>query len=118
MDITVIPKQKMVVMRMSGEIDHHTSKGMRDALETELKRSGAVNIALDLGNVTFMDSSGIGVIIGRYKTVSALGGKIIIYNASDQIQRLLRMSGMQKIAVICATLQEGINIINGKRRLG
>ena len=115
MEMTLIQKHRMIVMKVSGVIDHHTAGKMRAVLETELKRTGAVNIALDLKDVGFMDSSGVGMIIGRYKTVSALGGSIIIYNASSQIKRLLRMSGMQKIVIICETLREGIDIINGKR---
>ncbi len=107
----------MIVMRLKGEIDHHTAGGVRKQLESEIKKSGAVNIALDFKEVTFMDSSGIGVIIGRYKTVTALGGSIVIYNASEQIKRLLEMSGIRKIAIICSTLQEGINIINSSQAI-
>lgn len=114
LEMTLIKKQRMIVMKLSGEIDHHSAKMIRSTLETEIRRSGAINAALDLKEVTFMDSSGIGVIIGRYKTVSALGGSLIIYNASNQIKRLLYMSGIQKIAVICDSLQEGIKLINGR----
>ncbi len=113
----LIAKQRMLVMRLRGEIDHHTAGGIRKQLERELKMSGAVNIALDFKEVTFMDSSGIGVIIGRYKTVRALGGSMVIYNASEQIRRLLDMSGIRRIAVICSTLSEGLNIINSGKAI-
>lgn len=117
LETMLISKQRMIVMRLKGEIDHHTAGGVRKQLESEIKKSGAVNIALDFKEVTFMDSSGIGVIIGRYKTVTALGGSIVIYNASEQIKRLLEMSGIRKIAIICSTLQEGINIINSSQAI-
>lgn len=110
----MIPKRRMIVMRMQGEIDHHAAGTIRCTLERELKRSGAINIALDFGRVAFMDSAGIGMIIGRYKTVTALGGVMILYDVPDQVMRLLKMAGIDKLVIISRTLQEGINIMNRK----
>ena len=112
MEITLIAKSRMLVMRIYGEIDHHTAGEIRKRIEREIKRTGAVNIAFDFGRVTFMDSSGIGMILGRYKTVQALGGHIIIYDASDQIIRLLEMAGLKNMIILSDTLQHGINEIN------
>lgn len=109
MEITLIPKQRMVLVRVSGEIDHHTSERIRREIEKEILRSGAINIAFDFGRVSFMDSSGIGMIIGRYKTVTALGGSVIIYDATEQIKRLIEMSGLSSLIIISETLQKGIN---------
>lgn len=109
MEISLIPKQRLVLVRVSGEIDHHTSEEIRRASEKEIRRSGAINIAFDFGRVSFMDSSGIGMIIGRYKTVSALGGHLIIYDASGQIKRLIEMSGLSQLIIVSDTLQKGIN---------
>jgi len=58
--------------------------------------------------VTFMDSSGIGVIMGRYKTVTALGGKVIIYGASDEVNRLIEMSGIKSIVTVADNLENGV----------
>lgn len=117
MEMTLITKKRMAVMRLQGEIDHHAAAEIRTALEREIKRTGAINIGLDFGNVKFMDSAGIGMIIGRYKTIKALGGNIIIYNASESVKRLLKMSGLDRLVIISKTLQEGINTIN-RRTLG
>lgn len=108
MEMTLLARHRMLVMQMYGEIDHHSAGEVRTALEREIKRTGAINIALDFGRVTFMDSSGIGMIIGRYKTVTSLGGKLIIYEASEQVIRLLEMAGIDKLVIISPTLQEGI----------
>ena len=62
-----------------------------------------------------MDSSGIGMIIGRYKTVSALGGAIIIFDASEQIKRLMEMSGLNSLVIVSDTLQKGISQMNKTR---
>ena len=112
MEITVIPKRKMIVMRVGGEIDHHSAGVIRNELEKEIKRTGAVNIALDFGRVSFMDSAGIGMIIGRYKTVKALGGNIIVFDIPSQLQRLFKMAGLDKLVVMCDSLREGLEIIN------
>lgn len=112
METMLIAKHRMIVMKIYGEIDHHTAGGIRKELEKEIKRTGAINIALDFGSVTFMDSSGIGVIIGRYKTVRSLGGNIIIYDVSEQVKRLLEMAGINDIVIISDTLQNGIRKMN------
>lgn len=114
MEITVIPKKRMIVMRIGGEIDHHSAKVIRNELEREIKRTGAVNIALDFGRVAFMDSAGIGMIIGRYKTVKALGGDIIVFDVPEQMQRLFKMAGLDKLVVMCDSLREGMEIISGR----
>ncbi len=113
METTLLAKHRLLVMRIHGEIDHHAAEKIRRTLERELKRTGAINIALDFGRVTFMDSSGIGVIIGRYKTVQALGGQIILYDVSEQIMRLLEMAGVDNLVIISPNLHEGIKVLNG-----
>ena len=61
-----------------------------------------------------MDSAGIGMIIGRYKTVKALGGSIIVYDIPQQLQRLFKMAGLDKLVIMCSSLREGLEIINGR----
>ena len=112
MEKTIIAKHRMVLLRIVGELDHHTAVRIRQSLEKDIKRSGAVNIALDFGRVSFMDSSGIGMILGRYKTVKALGGHIIIFDANEQVKRLLEMSGLNSIVIVSDTLQKGISQMN------
>lgn len=109
MEVTVIPKHRMVLVRASGEIDHHSAERIKCMAEREIKRTGAVNIAFDFGRVSFMDSSGIGMLLGRYKTVTVLGGALIIYDASEQIKRIIDMSGLSSLIIVSETLQKGIN---------
>lgn len=116
METTIIPKQRMLVAKLTGEIDHHSASEIRYALEREYKRTGTLNIALDFGRVTFMDSAGIGMILGRYKTVKAMGGNIIIYDASDQVKRILEMAGIGNIAIITDTLRDAIIKLEGSMR--
>lgn len=118
MEITHIAKHRLIVIRMYGEIDHHTAAGARRAADREIRRTGAVNIAFDFGHVTFMDSAGIGMIIGRYKTVSALGGRLILFDISEHVERLLEMAGLRGLVIISDTLSHGIAEMNGMREPG
>ncbi len=115
MEITTILKHRMVLVRVSGEIDHHTAEQIRKNTEKEIRRSNAINVAFDFGRVTFMDSSGIGMIIGRYKTVQSLGGKVIVFDAGEGIKRILKMSGLNSLIIISDTLQRGISEMNKMR---
>ena len=115
MEISVIPKHRMVLVRVSGEIDHHSAGHIRNCLEREIRKTSAINIAIDFSRVTFMDSSGIGMIIGRFKTVTALGGRLIVFDVSESIKRIFEMSGLGSLIIISDTLQRGISIMNKGR---
>ncbi len=117
MEMTLLSKHRLIAVRVYGELDHHAAGDIRSALEREIKRTGAINIAFDFGSVTFMDSSGIGMIIGRYKTVSALGGEIIIYGASEQVSRLIEMAGISHLLILSDTLQQGIDAMSRRKRV-
>ena len=71
MEIELTGEKKLLTVRINGELDHHSAYEIRTATERELRRTGAINIAFDFSGLTFMDSSGIGVIMGRYKTVTS-----------------------------------------------
>lgn len=90
---------KTVEARLEGEIDHHSVKRIRDGIERELRRTGAVNVLFDLTDVTFMDSSGIGLILGRCKTVGAFGGIVRLRGMNTEIRRLLRMAGLERVTI-------------------
>ncbi len=108
MEITYIPKQRLILVRVMGEIDHHSAEGIRRVVEKELRRTSAINVAFDFGAVTFMDSAGIGMIIGRYKTAAALGGAVIVFDVNEQVRRIMDMSGLPRLVIISDTMQKGI----------
>ena len=64
------------------------------------------NIIFDFKNIRFMDSSGIGVIIGRYKKISSEGGKVSVVNVNDRVKKIFNLSGMNKIINIYDTYEE------------
>lgn len=93
-------EKRLLTVRLDGELDHRSVNGIRQKIDDEVGRTGVINIAIDFSNVIFMDSSGIGLILGRYKTVSALGGRLILFGMSREIERIIKMSGIDKIAEI------------------
>ncbi len=84
-------------IRMPREVDHHGAAGIRESADRLIMDDKVRNIVFDFEDTTFMDSSGIGIIIGRYRKISCFGGKVYAINTSDRVRRLLKTSGMSAI---------------------
>ncbi len=108
MELYLSGKYRALVVRVTGELDHHAAAGIRESVDRELARTGAKNVAFDLGAVTFMDSSGIGMIMGRSKITAALGGRVVVYGASDNIKRIISMSGLNRLVIVTDSLEDGL----------
>lgn len=91
---------KCITAGLSGEIDHHNTVCMRKKIDLEIKERLPAELTLDFENVTFMDSSGIGLIMGRCRLMNELGGKVIIKNASEQIAKVIKLSGVDRITEV------------------
>ena len=89
-----------LVVKLSGELDHHFANEIRIEVDNEIKMKKIKNLVFDFKRVTFMDSSGIGVIIGRYKQINAMGGKTLIIRACPQVDKILELSGIKKLIEI------------------
>ena len=83
-----------LIIRLSGEIDHHIAPMLRKDIDDEMKLYGMVHLIFDFSRVSFMDSSGIGMVLGRYKKAVAAGGSVKIRNASRLVKQILDMSGV------------------------
>ena len=88
MAVELQTQEKTLIAILSGEIDHHCAQPMR------------AEMVLDFAGVTFMDSSGIGLIMGRHRTMEAIGGSVIVRDPPPHIRRVIRLSGMERIAQI------------------
>lgn len=88
--------QNLIVL-FDGELDHHASQEVRTEIDKEIDKNNCKNIIFDLSGMNFMDSSGIGVVIGRYKKVNKLGGEAVVVNLSDRVERIFKMSGLFNI---------------------
>ena len=85
---------------ISGEIDHYAAGPIRDEIDEMIRRTRPIELVLDFNDVQFMDSSGIGLVMGRYKLMKTIGGNVSITNVRQHIYKIMLMSGVQKIASI------------------
>lgn len=111
MEIKLLGEKRAVLVKINGELDHHIAGTLREAVDSKIRCTNAVNVIFDFSNVGFMDSSGIGVIMGRYKAVKTLGGCVIICGQNTQIKRIVEMSGIDKIVKIADTLDKALELI-------
>jgi len=92
--------RKALIVRLKGELDHHTAESVKTRMEEAIMRGNSSHIILSLKDLSFMDSSGLGVILGRYKLITAKGGKMVVCNVNPAVYRLFEMSGLFKILSI------------------
>ena len=97
--------EKNLIVKIECEIDHHISDKIKEKIERELELRNLKNIIFDFEKVDFMDSSGIGMLIGRYKFVDKIGGKIYVINLNSNLKPIIEMSGLKKIINFCQNLE-------------
>lgn len=98
MKTSYISSKRTLVAEIEGDIDHHSAAKYRQKIDSEFIKTKAVNIIFDFSKLGFMDSSGIGLIMGRYKLITPLGGRVMLVGVSPQLDRLISISGIYKIA--------------------
>lgn len=100
MEVEYTQEDKLLIFKITEELDHHTTEKIRRKADYEIERYIPRKVIFDFDNVTFMDSAGIGLILGRYKNISMLGGTLEVINTSDKVSKILNMSGMERIIKI------------------
>lgn len=100
MKIDFDEKDKLLNLEIDEEIDHHRAEILRRNADYEIQRRNPKRVILDFNNVYFMDSAGIGMVIGRYKTASMIGAKIEMKNVKPNIRKIFDMTGVLKIIPI------------------
>ena len=100
MESKYVKEDKLLVLKITEELDHHTVEKIRRKADYEIERYIPRKVVLDFNQVSFMDSAGIGLILGRYKNISILGGTLEVANVSQQVIKILNMSGISKIIEI------------------
>ena len=86
-----------LLVRISGELDHCSAEKIRREMDRLLGDPGIKQLVLDLEQMTFMDSSGIGVILGRYRELSRRGGEVAVKNMNPQVEKVFLLSGMNQV---------------------
>lgn len=102
-------KGDKLVVHMVGELDHHSSEEVRNRVDDRLDREEFNKLVLDFFGVTFMDSSGIGVVIGRYKKLSLKKGKVCVSRVNGSVKRVFELSGMFKLIPWYDSVEEALD---------
>lgn len=91
------PLDTAVTVVIAGELDHCAAPQIRQMLDDLLQDPMLLHLTLDLENLTFMDSSGIGVLLGRLRILQSRGGTMSVRNMQPQVEKLFRLSGMHRV---------------------
>jgi len=97
MPVTFAAHNRDLTLSLSGEIDHHGAKGLLEELDRELDAVLPRALTVDCGHVTFMDSSGIAVLLRLWQRMEALGGSIRVVGLREQPARVLRAAGLERM---------------------
>ncbi len=93
--VTFTPAREILYAHLSGEIDHDAAQKLRLQIDAALSDRMPDTLVLDLSGVGFMDSSGIGLILGRQRRMQALGGRVRVQAPPQQIKKVLKLANIQ-----------------------
>ena len=99
-----LPDGDEPVARIHGEIDHHSASSMRRDVDNIIWNRTPTHLILDMSGVEFMDSSGLGFIMGRYALMREIGGNLSLRNPSEPVLKMLTMTGFDKKVRIMTTI--------------
>lgn len=111
MYLKINKEQNILIVGLNGELDHHSTEEVRNKIDDRLDRDKIKTLILDFSGVTFMDSSGIGVVIGRYKKMSMRDGSLLIASINNNVKKVFELSGLFKIITAFDTVEEAFNNI-------
>ena len=96
-DVIFVEKNRELTARLKAEIDHHTSRSMREKIDRMLFEKKPRVLVLDFSEVAFMDSSGLGLILGRVETATGVGAVVEVCGLSAPLLKLVRLSGLERV---------------------
>lgn len=100
MPVNITLAQDSMTAYLAGEIDHHTAKALREEIDETAQRARPQELILDFRDVTFMDSSGIGLVMGRYSLMQELEGSLKVTGLNANIRKVMRLAGLDRLAVL------------------
>ena len=96
-DLTISMSGDCLTLWIKGEIDHHSAVAIRTHIDEELYAKRPVLLIIDVGNVDFMDSSGLGLIMGRLAKANEIGTNLIVSHPSARAVKMLKMAGLDRL---------------------
>ncbi|MBR5230154.1 MAG: anti-sigma F factor antagonist [Firmicutes bacterium] len=114
MDMIFNIKENILVAELFGELDHYAAGHVREDIEAAMESCSIKKVVFDFTKVTFMDSSGIGMILGRYRKLTDEGGGVAVCSCSSPIRNILNMAGVFSIIDYFDTPSEAVDFLCGK----
>lgn len=108
MEIEYFNEKSILTVKFTEDIDQHIADKLRRKMDDEIEKYIPKKVIFDFSGISFMDSSGIGMILGRYKLVKMLGGNIELINVNKSIKKIFEMSGVTRIILIKSILEENL----------
>lgn len=100
MGVRIETEESTVRAYLDGELDHHCAPSIRSEIDIAVNDVRPEDLILDFGEVTFMDSSGIGLVMGRYQLMKNMGGRVSLRNTPMHIKKVMRLAGLDRFANI------------------
>jgi stage II sporulation protein AA (anti-sigma F factor antagonist) len=100
MEVKLEMEQDVLTARLRGELDHHTAAALRQKIDGAAESHNPHTLILDFSHISFMDSSGIGLILGRYKLMRGKGGTLKVTGASPRQLQVMKMAGLEKLDIL------------------
>lgn len=110
MQVHFVTKDGALIVRVVGELDHHSAAEIRERTDDKVTAEHVKTLIFDFSHLTFMDSSGIGVVIGRYKLMKSLGGSLRLISSNQSVDKMLELSGIVKLIPVCQTVDEAMKL--------
>lgn len=98
MGVMIAGNEELLTANIVGDLDHHSAKEIREQIDRSIESTRPHQLVLDFKEVSFMDSSGIGLVMGRYKLMQEIGGKVKIANTSSHIKKVMKLAGLDRLA--------------------
>lgn len=103
--MNILVANNTLTVKLIEDIDHNNSSEIRRRIDDEINKRPIKNLVFDFSNVEFMDSSGIGMILGRYKILKSIGGSVIINNPTNAVMKIIEIAGISKIIPVISNLE-------------
>ena len=101
-------KEDKLIVYLIGELDHHSAEEVRNKIDDRIDKEKLIKLIMNFSEVTFMDSSGIGVVIGRYKKILLKNGTICVTEVKGPVKKVFELSGMFKIIRLFNNVEEAV----------
>lgn len=105
---------RCLIVHLNCELDHYNAEMIRGQIDEKIMEIKAERLIFNFAGVNFMDSSGIGVVMGRYKLMQTWGGMVLMAGVNERIEKLMSVSGLRKIVHEVKTVHDGINYVGGE----